>query len=417
MASVRLFLKILLPLLVLAGGVAAAAWFKDTKPAPIAKPIEERVWTVEAAAVHFADVQPELRLFGEVVAAREVELRALVAGPVISVWDGFVDGGTVPAGTVLVSIDPFDAQQNVAERQASLDEARARLAETRSALKAERSMAGEDKRQVEIYQRDVARRESLVGNTVSEKGLDDSRLALSASRLQLIRRGQAIDALEAGLAQQGAVIDRLAAALARAERALADTDLKAPFDGYLADTAAQPGKRLALGDRVARLIDSRALEVRFHMSDAAFGRAFVDAPAGAERRAKVIWRTGDRAQRFDAVIDRIDSEIDPASGGVTGFARLVDDGGPGFASLRPGAFVEVAVADRLYRQVSRLPESALHGADTVYAVVDGRLEARAVEVAGRDGDAVLVIGELSEGEAVVITRLTEIGPGLKVAVR
>ena len=39
------------------------------------------------------------------------------------------------------------------------------------------------------------------------------------------------------------------------------------------------------------------------------------------RAALVNWRTGDRTQRFDAVIDRIDSEIDPASGGVTGFAK------------------------------------------------------------------------------------------------
>lgn len=417
MASVRLFFKILLPLLVLAGGVAAAAWFKETKPEPVAKPIDERVWTVETATVQVADVQPELRLFGEVVAAREVELRALTAGPVISVWDGFVDGGAVPAGTVLVTIDPFDEQQNVAERQASLDEARARLAETRSRLEGERAMAGEDRRQVEIYERDVARRESLVGNAVSEKGLDDARLALSASRLQLIQREQAIAALEAGLAQQQAVIDRLAAALARADRALVDTELKAPFDGYLAETAAQPGKRLAIGDRVGRLIDSHALEVRFHMSDATFGRAFVDGFEGGKRSARVIWRTGARAQTFDAVIDRIDSEIDPASGGVTGFARLIDDGGPGFAALRPGAFVEVAIADRLYRRVIRLPETALHGPDTVYAVVDGRLDARAVTVAGRDGDAVLVTGDLANGEAVVTTRLTEIGPGLKVAVR
>lgn len=413
----RLFFKILLPLLVIAGGVAAAAWFKETKPEPVAQPIEERVWTVETASAAFVDVQPELLLFGEVIAAREVELRALVAGPVISVWDGFVDGGLAPAGTVLVRIDPFDAEQNVAERQAALDEARARLTETRSRLEGERAMASEDERQVKIYERDVARRESLVGNAVSEKGLDDARLALSASRLQLIQRRQAVAALEAGIAQQQAVIDRLAAALARAERALADTELKAPFDGYLAQTAAQPGVRLGIGDRVGRLIDSQALEVRFHMSDAAFGRAFVDRGGAGERSAEVIWRTGSRSQRFDAVIDRIDSEIDPASGGVTGFARLIDDGSAGFQSLRPGAFVEVALADRKYRQVVRLPETALHGEETIYAVVDERLEARAVSVVGRDGDAVLVAGEIGEGDAVVTTRLTEIGPGIKVVVR
>ena len=256
------------------------------------------------------------------MAGREVALRAHVAGPVMAVSDRFVDGGAVVAGAVLVTIDPFDATQNVVEREASLAEARSRLAETAARLVAERGLAAEDRRQVEIFERDVARRESLLGNAVSEKGLDEARLALSRGRVQKIQREQAVATLEAGIGQSEAVISGLRASLARARRALADTELKAPFDGTLADTDAQPGERLAVGDRVGRLIDPSRLEARFHVSGAQFGRAFADPTTVLGAPAEVIWRTGDTARRFAAIIDRIDSEIDPASGGVTVYARL-----------------------------------------------------------------------------------------------
>ena len=72
---------------------------------------------------------------------------------------------------------------------------------------------------------------------MSEKGLDEAELALSQSRAQMIGREQTIAALEATLAQQDAVIAGQRAELARAERAVADTALVAPFDGYLTDVA------------------------------------------------------------------------------------------------------------------------------------------------------------------------------------
>jgi RND family efflux transporter MFP subunit len=412
----RLF-KVILPVLAIAAAVGAAGWLKSTKPVTPASPPRERVWVVEAARVAFADVRPELSLFGEVVAAREVALRALVAGPVQAVSERFVDGGTVAAGEVLVTIDPFDFEQDVAERKAELDEARARLAEMTAGLGGERAMLEEDRRQLELTRRDLERRESLLGNAVSEKGLDEARLSLSRAEAQRLLREQAIATLRARIDQQHAVIARTQAALARARRALADATLEAPFGGYLADTAAQPGEQLGRGERVARLIDSSRLEVRCHLSDAQFGRAFAGLEAGEDRVARVRRRIGDEVREFDAVIDRIDSEIDPTTGGMTAFARIVDHGKAAFASLRPGAFVEVVVPDRLYRQVARLPATALHGDDTVYAVVEGRLEPRAVELLRRYGETVLVVGEIAEGEEVATTRFTEIGPGVRVTVR
>ena len=106
--------------------------------------------------------------------------------------------------------------------------------------------------------------------------------------------------------------------------------------------------------------------------------------------------------------------MDPTLGGVHVYARL----NPNMAStaLRPGAIVEVVLLDRVYEEVMRFPEEVLHGKTTVYAVVDGRLEERNVNLVGRDGDWVLLKGALVEGEHIVLTRFMEIGPGVAVTV-
>lgn len=404
-------MKIALPVLVLAGGFAAAAALVATREETAGRPAEERAWPIETVAVRLSDMRPTLRLHGEVVAGREVELRAPVAGAVVWAAPEFAEGGAVAAGAKLIEIDPFDHRQAVVERTAARDEALARIAEIRARLAGERALLEEDAAQVAIAERDLARRESLVGAAVSEKGLDDARLALSQARARRIQRRQAIGAAEAQAAQQEAAAVRLGAALARAERALEDTVVRAPFGGWLARVGARAGARVGAGDRLARLIDDARMEARFHLPEAAFGRLVDD---GVARPATVVWRLGARTLAFDAEIDRIDGEVDPAAGGVAARARILDDGGAAFDALRPGAFVEVLAPDRLYRRVARLPATALHGAGTVYAVVDDRLEPREVRVVGRDGGHVLATGALADGDAVAATRLSEMGPGLKV---
>ena len=403
-------LKIALPVLVLAGAFAVAGILAATRERTEARPVVERVWPIETAAARFEDIRPMLRFYGEIAAGREIELRAPAAGPVVRVAEAFADGAAASAGTELLAVDPFDYEQALAERKAARDEARAQLAETRARLSGERELLAEDDEQVAIGARDVARRESLVGAAVSERGLDEARMTLSQARSRRIQRQRDIDVLAARIAQGEAAVARLEAALARAARALEDTVLRAPFDGWIADPAAQLGERLREGDRVARLIGSAVLEARFHLPDAAFGRSLQESLG---RDATVVWRLGPRTERFAATVTRIDGEVDPGTGGVAAYARLLADDSAAFAALRPGAFVEVLAPDRLYRRVARLPAAALHG-DRVYAVVDGRLEAREVDAVARDGATVLVAGALEEGDEVAITRLTEIGPGLKV---
>lgn len=412
----RRILRIGLPIAVLVGAVLLAGYLKATKPSLTPTEPEERTWLISAVDATVRDEQPELIAYGEVVTQRDVEMRALVAGQVTAVGDVFVDGALVRTGSLLIEIDPFDFEQAVAEAEARLAEAKASLAEIEADLDSERNGLQYDREQLDIAEREVARRESLVREKVaSEKALDDARSARSERARVASSRERTVEALKARAKRQEAVIQQAEVNLRRARRDLENTRLVAPFDGFLTDTSAAVGKRLGVNDRVARLLDLGRLEARFHLSDAEFGRLVASEEGLTGRRAVILWRAGTQQFEFDGEVVRVSGEIDPASGGVVAYARI-KDAGPDTA-LRPGAFVELRVADRRYRDVVRLPETALHNDDTVYVVAGERLESRLVELLLRVGKDVLVQGELAQGEKVAVTRFPEIGPGVKVKVR
>lgn len=410
-------MKVLLSILVLAGGIAGFVALVKTRPELTASAPQEKVWVVAAETVEFRDVQPELRLFGEVVAGRQVELRALVAGEVVEVAPTFREGGAVERGDLLLAIDPFDYQAGLDERAAQLAEAKARLDELAARHASEQAALEREREVLGLRQRELKRAERLfkTGN-VSEKTLDQARLELSRQRQAVVTREYALTAQAAMTRQQEAVIARLDVALRRAQRDLENTRLIAPFSGNLANTAAEIGRQLGVNDRVAELIEAGRLEVRVHLSDAQYGRILAAGGDLRGLRATVRWRSGDGGGLvYEAVVERTGARIDPTTGGVDLYARILLAGQ--VAPLRPGAFVEVYLPDRVYPAVVRLPESALFDGDTVYVVEAGRLARRRVSLAGRDGETVLVQGELAAGERIVVTRFAEIGPGVKVEVR
>ena len=175
------FLKITLPLLTLVGAVLVVGYLQATRPEIERTGPAERARPIAASTVQIADIQPAIDAFGEVVAQRDVELRALVAGPVVAVGENFENGGTVRAGELLVAIDPFEYRAAVTEAEAALAEARAQLAETRAEVGAEEAGLVEDRTQLALAERELDRREALLAKgTASEK--DGRRCAGAAER-------------------------------------------------------------------------------------------------------------------------------------------------------------------------------------------------------------------------------------------
>jgi len=406
-------LKALLPIGLIAASLLIAGYLRATKPAVQPAPASERVWVVSAEPVALADSQPVLQLYGDVVAARDVTLRPFVGGEIVDASANLVPGGQLAAGETVVRIDPFDYRTARDELAAQLREAQAREKELQSTLQAEWTMLRLDETQLELAERDLSRYERLRGSqTASEKAFDDAKVAVAQREAALAARRQTIATLEARLDQQDAASDRLEVAIERVERDLSNTELRAPFAGFVTAVEAARGKWVNRGDPIARLIDQGSLEIRFTLSDTDFGRLWRDGLIGRPLQAN--WRLGGTTFPLVGEVTRVESTIDPASGGVQVFAAIT--GNPEAAPLRPGAFVEIMLPDQVYQQVALLPASALFHGDTVYAVEDGRLEARTVELVADRGLQILVQGELATGEPVLTSRLAEVAPGLKVQI-
>jgi len=399
---------------IVVGGAGFAAWrLVMTKPKVAPAAPVERVWQVETDIVKFADVQPVLKLYGDVVAGRTVELRALVAGEILEVGARFRDGGAIQTGELVARIDDFDYRVALLERQAQLAEADARIDEIKIRQKSHRDALLRDREILDLQQRDLQRVKKLKNRGVgTDRALDNAMLQIARQQQIIANRRNEINAEAARLAQQEALILRLEAGISRLERDLERTVLRAPFDGYLYDITAEIGKRLSVNDRIARLIDVNRLEVAIHLSDSQFGRLISSGETLPGRRAEVIWSIGGGEVKMYGRIDRVAPTINAASGGVDAYAVL--EGAAAIKSIRPGAFVTVMVPDKVYRQVARLPETALTNDLAVFAVVNSRLERRMVEVVARQGNDVLLRGDIQDGAIIVRHLFAEAGPGVKV---
>ncbi|MBS94933.1 MAG: hypothetical protein CL799_10875 [Chromatiales bacterium] len=365
------------PLLIVLVTVVIVVILVFTQPRLVSVESPERVWPVEVVEAHKTDEQPMLDLSGQVISGRRSELRALVPGPIVEVGRNFREGARVSKGELLVQIDQFKYRNDVAEQKALLVEAEVDL---------------------KIKLRDEKRiRELFEEHNISEQTMDDATLAVE---------------------QRRATLEQRRIGLARAERALRDASLSAPYDGLVNSVSAALGKQLSQNDKVAEIIDTSRLEVRFSLSKSQFGRILGSDSAVEGKPVEVSWQVGNETLIYSAVVERIGAEIDSTTGGVGIYAVINQDTE---TLLRPGAFVWARMPDKMYTNVFRVPESALYGSDSIYVVKNDRLKSRTIKVEGFAGDDILFssAGEpvVEDGDLVVITQIREGGVGVKVEIR
>jgi len=368
-----------LPLLIVTGTFVIIFVLMATRPRMKPIPRPEQVWPVEVIEARYATLQPELKLFGEVIAGRRSELRPLVSGLIVEVGPNFHDGGIVQKGELLVQIDAFDYETALAEQRSVLKEAEAR-----------RQMLKKD------YER---ARELRVDNTVSEQFLENAELELL---------------------QQEAIVEQRAINVKQAQRDLKETRLLAPYGGVVNNVSANLGNQISGfgSDKVADLIDTSKLEVRFSLSNAQYGRLLESGEPVVGRPVQISWKVGNETLDYAARVGRVGAEIASTTGGVEIYAVIESSGSE--ADLRPGAFVAVRLLDKAYENVARAPESAVYGEDIIYVIKDGRMAERRIRIQGYDGANLLFTSAgdppVAEGDLIVTTQLREGGSGAKVEV-
>lgn len=408
-------LRAIVPLAVIAAGFAGKNYLTSNKPEAPERKAREKVWPVRATTVKFTDHQPKLRLFGNTVAGRKVDLRALVAGQVVDTGPNLKEGARVKKGDLLIKIDPFQYEGAVTEARANLAEARAKRAEYVAQTTREKEVVTRAKEQLDISIRDLERAIPLVKRgAISTQIEDQRRLTVSQRRQALEQANSNLTMQEARLVQQEAAIDRLDWRLKDSKRKLQESELRAPFDAYILNVGAEKGRLVGASDRVVTLIDTNWVDVTFTLSDKQYGRILAAESTIIGRELLVNWRVGDKPITYKAKIERVNAEINAADGGITLFARIENPNEP--IPIRSGAFVELLVADKKYSRVAIVPRTALYPDNQVFIVNNNRLAPRKVSVIGASENKLFIRGKISEGDQIVTTRLSSAGEGVKVKI-
>jgi len=386
----------------------------DTKEEPAKRPPFKSVYSIDSVIVEKSTFQPSMVVYGEVQAAKSVELRSLVAGKIIEVNPKLKVGGRIEKDAPLFKIDPFNFETALTAAISNRDETLARIAENEGRVALEKVSIKSLTKQLELARSDMERISALrERGTATTRDVEDRSLIMT-------QREQAVEQSRLNLIIEEARIDQLRNVLARfergiveAERNLEDTVLRSPMTGIVSVKNAAVGRIMAVNDIAVFMYEADRLEVRFTLTDQRFGRIQSDSQGVIGREVEVIWTIGGKEFRYKAVIDRIGAQITSNRGGVEVIAKL--DGPVNDSALRPGAFVEIIVPDKSFEDQFRIPETALYDDDTIYVVVDGKLQRREVSLLARDGDYIILQGEFVQGDEILTTRIAEISQGLAVA--
>lgn len=377
------------------------------------RPAEERVFAAEVVAVTPATVRPTLSAFGEVRAARTLELRAPATGRIAALSPDWVEGGRVARGDVLVRMETAEAEAAVAVARADLLGARAEGRDARRTLDLARREVEGAEAQRDLQRQALDRQRDLVERGIGAAATTEAaELTLQSAEQTILTREGAVVTAEARVDATDLAVERARIALAEAERDLEDRTLRAAFDGLLGEAEAVEGGLVAVNERLGTLIDASRLEVAFRLS--------------AAQHARLVDASGDLVGApVRAVLDVLGLEAD-VEGRVSREAAVVGEGRTGrlvFATLdaagadvfRPGDFVRVEVREPELRGVATLPATAVSPGGTVLVLgADDRLEEASVTVARRDGDSVLVLAGDLAGREVVAARTPALGAGVKV---
>ena len=311
-------------------------------------------------------------------------------------------GGHVSAGEVLVLIDPADYENRVQQAEADVATQRVALLQAEEEVQIARTE----------YEQFRAR-ESRRGNGAAPP----SPLVLREPQLQAAR----------------AALARAEAQLRDAELVLSRTEVTSPFDGRVRNEVADVGRIVAPGQSLGQIYASDAVEVVVPVSD---DDAFLipnlwSLQAGDDDRsipATVTIEYGARSFFWEGYVDRAETALDEQSRTIDVVVRVPDPFSPGQAiegdsetgaapPLLVGQFVQIAIDGLELADYFILPRRALRPGDEVWTIAaDGRAQIVAVEVLQETDEQLYVLGDLIEGQLVIVAGITVATNGMEVRV-
>ena len=348
-----------------------------------------REYTVFTDKITRTEEVPVIYSYGEVKSWRTLEIRAPVVGEISEVAKLFRDGSTVVKGDFLFSIEDTEYRDNLSIAETDVKDAESDLANAKTLFELSKLDLKAAEKEKEIRLASFKRQEKLKSNgVISETIFEQSSLSLTNAEKSLITKKNSFVQAENKIFKAQVHLERKKVAYDLARRQLADTKFFAPFTGVLDQVSAVRGRQISSNERLGTILDPKALEVVFPLSDIQYTR--ITNNRGNFIKLKVEYSTGrfEKKSVYSGAIERVGGRVNTGNTGREVFGSISE---PKRSLLKPGDFVNVKVFEPKLKGISKLPLGSLGSNNTILLVNDDlRLEKIKVDVVRFQENHILV---------------------------
>lgn len=372
---------------------------KQEAAAPVNKTPEVIQVRVQPAVARTLD--KSIDVTGSLEADETVNLSFEIAGRVSSFRVDF--GQLVKKGDVIAELDRRESEWQLERAKANVGQLSARLGMKSPDEPYPTSTAA--MRQAEANYADAKSKYESAAKLVQSGDISKERANELEKTLQA--RQALIDATRDEMNGLIAQLRAQKADLEIAGKRLADTVIRAPFDGGISAKLISPGQFVKDNTPVATLVKTSPLRLRVEVPENYSAQIGV---------GSVVSFSTDAApgKEFQAVIQKLNPSFDSKNRTLLAESKIVATD----PRLRPGSFVQVKLVTRKSDAIVMVPKNAIYsvaGLNKVFVIRSGKaVEVRIPPGAEIEGWAEAPAGTIQAGEPIAVSNLLNLIPGAAV---
>lgn len=316
-------------------------------------------------------------------------------------------GDQVQAGQVMVRISDEEQQLVVSQNEAQLRQSLERLGlkndndrlkDAKDAPEPRRAAAElteaeqRFKRQQQLFQQQIGAQADM------DQAAARYRAALAAYDATLYQTRNLMQEVE-----------RFKAQLELQRKKLRDTTVRAPFAGAVKERTVNPGQYVRANTPVVTLVKTSPLRLKLEVPERM-------APWVHNGQVVQVAVEAYENEPFSGKVWRISPTVDQQKRTFV-VEALVDNN---LGRLKPGSYARARVPTNKVERTMVVPVRAVSnvfGANRVYLVKNGVVEARDVKTGDRFDQNIEILDGVTEGDAVALTQLNRLDTGMKVRIR
>ena len=365
-----IFTSRFLPVIILIFGLFISFVISSTEPKP-----NKGIEIPKPTAVFYdnpqkKDVTLRVTTNGEVRSVTEINVIPQVSGRIIQVADEFIDGGNIKKGQPLIWIDDRDYKLATISAESRVAQAK------------------------KLLEREIAESE-LAKKDWEELGEGEaSPLTLRIPQLEEAR----------------ALLNAAEADLEKAKLNLERTVINLPFDGLIKKKNAGIGQYVNAGSILGSAFSTEKVLIPLPLTDTEL--SYLGLPLGYESKGyfdgpKVVFRSyiSRKNIEWSGRITRTSGSIDSQTRLVYAYAEVLnpyDEDPP----LAIGTYVDAEIEGNFISNGFILPIAAIKNDNEIYVIdQNSKLKIKKIEIVGTEEDKVIVKGDISELDMVVISTI------------